>query len=131
MIGAPMEFHFVFDDEGRQLTTTLSGTPTVDDFRTLAQEVMADPRFRSNMLHLVDCTGLAVIENEDILLDEMGPLAERDWTYPPQAVAIVAPQPGMYERAVFARAHLGGSLVNREVFADRATAQLWLNQHAT
>ena len=126
-----MQFDFVFDDEGRQVTTTLSGTPTIHDFRALADALIADSRFRSGMLHLVDCTELAVIEDEHVLFYEMEPLTERDWTRPPRAVAIVAPEPDMYHRAVLARAHLGGSIVNREVFADRAIAQLWLNAQAT
>lgn len=43
------------------------------------------------------------------------------------AAAIVAPGP-MFERAVLARAHLGGSLVNRRVFVDIRDARDWFSR---
>jgi hypothetical protein len=105
----------------------LAGRPTPADFRRLVEQLLADPRFRRDMLRLVDCSQLEPIEEEDILFDEMAPLAQLDWEYPPRAVAIVAPGP-MFERAVLARAHLGGTLVNRQVFADRDEALAWLRE---
>jgi hypothetical protein len=123
-----LEFTLTFDDPGEQVTITLIGTPTPFDFRRLADQLAADPRFRPDMLQLVDCSQLEVIEEETIIFDEMEPLAELDWEFPPRAVAIVAPGP-MFERAVLARAHLGGSLRNRQVFADIRDARDWLSQH--
>jgi hypothetical protein len=123
-----LEFAFTFDDAGEQVTITLIGRPTPLDFRRLADELVADPRFRRNMLHLVDCSQLVVIEEEKVIFDEMEPLVERDWEFPPRAVAIVAPGP-IFERAVLARAHLGGSLLNRRVFSDIEDAREWLSQH--
>jgi len=123
-----MDFTFAFDNEAGQVTITLSGTPTPFDFRRLTNELVTDPRFRRNLLHLVDCSQLEVIDNEEVIFDEMEPLAERDWEFPPQAVAIVAPGP-MFKRATLARAHLGGSLLNRRVFDDTQDAREWLSQH--
>jgi len=122
-----MDFAFAFDDEAGQVTIALSGTPTPFDFRRLTNELIDDPRFRRNLLHLVDCSLLEVIDNEEVIFDEMEPLAERDWEFPPRAVAIVAPG-SMFNRALLARAHLGGSLLNRRVFDDPQDAQVWLSQ---
>jgi hypothetical protein len=79
-----VEFTFAFDDTGDQVTTTLTGTPTPADFERLADELEADPRFHRYMLHLVDCSQLEVIDDEEILFEQMEPLAERDWEFPPR-----------------------------------------------
>jgi len=122
-----MDFTFAFDDDAGQVTITLSGTPTPFDFRQLTNKLVTDPRFRRNLLHLVDCSQLELIDNEEVIFDEMEPLAERDWEFPPRAVAIVAPGP-MFKRATIARAHLGGSLLNRRVFDDAQDAREWLSK---
>lgn len=121
-----MEFEFTFDDEGQQVTIILTGRPTPFDFRRLVERLVADSRFRRGLLHLVDCSRLDVIEGDETLEEEMAPLVERDWQYPPRAVAIVAPDGELYTRALLARAHMGGSLINRRVFTNVAEASHWL-----
>jgi hypothetical protein len=58
------------------------------------------------------------------------PIVERDWTYPPRAVAIVARDARTLEAARAYRAYLGGSKSNRHVFTTRAEAVAWLDEQS-
>jgi hypothetical protein len=122
-----VRFEFTFDDAGREVTIVLAGVPSAADFQRLADLLTADGRYRSGLLHLVDCSRLDAGGQSDADIEEqMAPLVERDWRYPPRAVAIYAPDGAMFRRAVLARAHMGGSIANRKVFADLAEARSWL-----
>jgi hypothetical protein len=121
-------FTFVFDEDAGEITIVLEGVPRAEDFRALAASLTADPRYRSGLAHLVDCSRLqpGTLAPEGIQ-EQVAPLIERDWNYPPRAVAIVAPDPEVFNRAVLARAHMGGgSTANRRIFADVAEARAWL-----
>lgn len=125
-----MQFSFTFDEAAGEVTIMLEGEPTAGDFRALTERLTADPRYRSGLAHLVDCSGLHPGSHSlDDLQEAMAPLVERDWHYPPRAVAIVAPDPDVFARAVLARAHMGGSATNRKIFADAAEARRWLGTH--
>jgi hypothetical protein len=125
-----VEFSFTFDEAAGVVTILVEGEPEPGDFRALAERLTADPRYRSGLAHLVDCSRLQPgSPSAEVLQEEMAPLVERDWHYPPRAVAIVAPDPDVYARAVLARAHMGGSATNREIFADAAEARRWLGTH--
>jgi hypothetical protein len=121
-----VQFEFTFDEAGGELTIVLAGEPSAGDFHRLTASLFADPRFRSGLLHFVDCSGVDVSGPLPDLEDEIAPLIERDWKYPPRAVAIYAPDSRLFDRAVLARAHMGGSLANRQVFTDPEEARRWL-----
>jgi hypothetical protein len=122
-----VQFSFTFDEAAGEVTIMLEGDPAAGEFRALAERLAADPRYRSGLAHLVDCSRLhAGSHSLDAIQEEMAPLVERDWHFPPRAVAIVAPDPEVYARAVLARAHMGGSTTNRKVFADANEARRWL-----
>jgi hypothetical protein len=52
-------------------------------------------------------------------------IAERDWDYPPAAIAVVAGEQAAHEMMLF-RARLGGSHSRRQVFTSREDAVTWL-----
>jgi len=100
-----VQFSFTFDEAAGEVTILLEGDPAAGEFRALAERLAADPRYRSGLAHLVDCSRLhAGTHSLDAIQEEMAPLVERDWHFPPRAVAIVAPDPEVYARAVLARA---------------------------
>jgi len=123
-----VDFTFTFDDDAGEVTIVLEGTPRAEDFRALTASLTADRRYRSGLAHLVDCSRLEPGSvSPEAIQDEVAPLIERDWNYPPRAVAIVAPDPRVFDRAVWARAHMGGgSTANRRVFTGVSEARTWL-----
>ena len=123
-----MEFAFTFDDEAGEVTIVLEGAPSAEDVRALVASLTADRRYRSGLAHLVDCSRLQPGSvSPEAIQEEVAPLIERDWNYPPRAVAIAAPDPRVFDRAMLARAHMGGgSTGNRRVFADLSEARTWL-----
>jgi hypothetical protein len=64
--------------------------------------------------------------SEDEMRRAVEPVVERDWVHPPRAIAIVAPDPKIRAFVTLANAYMGGSLVNRRVFADAGAAREWL-----
>lgn len=63
-------------------------------FQLSNEELTSDPRFRAGMTILVDATALNTSELRAGQLESAArPLAERDWEYPPLAVAVIAPDP--------------------------------------
>ena len=106
---------------------TLSGPATPEAFRSFTDALAADPEFRAGLLMLVDISALDTTALAVSGLERLaGPILERDWHYPPAAVAIVAGDGRAYDDALTYRAHLGGSRSNRQVFADRGEALTWL-----
>jgi hypothetical protein len=55
-------------------------------------------------------------------------ISQRDWIYPPRAVAVVAADEEAAARQQLIRAHLGGSGSRREVFLSREEAVAWLTE---
>jgi len=123
-----VDFAFTFDDDAAEVTIVLEGEPRGEDFRALAASLTADHRYRSGLALLVDCSRLEPGSlSTEAMQHEVAPLIERDWEYPPRAVAIFAPDPAVFKRAVLARAHMGGaSAGNRRVFGDMSEARTWL-----
>jgi hypothetical protein len=66
--------------------------------------------------------------SESMFQEALEPMLARELIDPPLAVAIVAPDPRTFEDAVIARAHLGGQISRRAVFASREEALVWLNE---
>jgi hypothetical protein len=124
-----MTFDFAFTDGPADIEETLAGVPTEDGFRLLNETVMSDPRFRAGLKILVDCSALDTtgLSNQEVqsLSEQM---AVRDWTYPPAAIAIIAPNEGTFSTVQEYRAHLGGSRSNRQLFRSRADAVAWLEE---
>jgi hypothetical protein len=126
---AGVEYEIVFSDNGRpaDVQISLRGAPTAPEFAALNEELLADGRFRPGVTMLVDCTGLdtSKFSDEDVqsLTERM---VQRDWDFPPSAVAIIAPDDRTFEDARSYRAYLGGSRSNRQVFRDRADGEAWL-----
>jgi hypothetical protein len=108
----------------------VSGVPTLEGLRLLNERLISDLRFRPGMTILVsldelDASGLS----GDAMQSLSESMAQRDWFYQPAASAIIAPDEATYNAARTFRAHLGGSMSNRQVFRSRAEALAWLEQH--
>lgn len=124
-----MEFEVAFSDDGRPADVEIvaSGVPTPAEFAKLNEELLSDKRFRAGVTMLVDCTALDTSGMSDEDVQELTePMVQRDWHFPPAAVAIVAPGDRVFEAARSYRAHLGGSRSRRQVFRNRADAEAWL-----
>jgi hypothetical protein len=125
-----VDFDIRYHDEGTPYDVEISvvGVPTPLGFAQLNDELAADSRFRRGATMLVDCSELdtsALTDREVEALSE--PMVERDWYYPPAAVAIVASDERTFAAMRAYRAHLGGSRSNRHLFRSRAEAVEWLN----
>jgi hypothetical protein len=126
-----VRFEVAFTDGGApaDIEITLSGAPTPESFVSLNKRLTDDPRFRAGMTMLVDCSGLDTSALSEAALEGLSqPMLERDWHYPPAAVAIIAPDEMTYTAVRAYRAHLGGSQSNRYVFRSRAEVVAWLEQ---
>jgi hypothetical protein len=126
-----VEFEVEFrDGEGpADIEETLTGVPTEDGFRLLNERVMSDPRFRAGLTILVDCSALNTSGLTDQDLQSLSEhMVVRDWSYPPAAVAIIAPDEETFSKVTEYRAHLGGSSSNRQLFRNRADAVGWLEE---
>ena len=103
------------------------GVPTAAEFAKLNEQLLSDSRFRAGVTILVDCTALDTSGMSDEDVQELTePMVQRDWHFPPSAVAIIAPGDRIFESARSYRAHLGGSRSHRQVFRSRAEAEAWL-----
>jgi hypothetical protein len=124
-----MEFTIEFGGDPQEVTITLAGVATPEEFRRYNEERASDPRFRAGMTMLVDISALdtSQLSNDD-LQALSGPMVERDLNHPPLAVAILAPNAQTFADAMHHRAHLGGASSRRGVFASRAAALDWLSE---
>jgi hypothetical protein len=126
-----VRFEVAFSDGGvpADIEITLSGAPTPESFASLNRRLTDDPRFRARMTMLVDCSALDTSALSEQALEGLSqPMLERDWHYPPAAVAIIAPDEMTYTAVRAYRAHLGGTQSNRYVFRSRTEAVAWLEQ---
>jgi hypothetical protein len=126
-----VEFEVTFSDGGRpaDVEISVSGLPTAAEFAKLNEQLLSDSRFRTGITMLVDCTALDTSGMSDEDVQELTePMVQRDWHFPPSAVAIIAPSDRVFESARSYRAHLGGSRSRRQVFRTRADAEAWLEE---
>ena len=122
-----MELAVSFSPCGQQVEVTLSGDGSVELFHALVAELRADDRYRAGLSLLVDCSALAPPDLDDEQLRvAVEPAIERDWQFPPRAVAVVAQDDRVIRFARLANAYMGGSIVNRRVFTDAGEARAWL-----
>src|SRR3954454_13740889 len=106
---------------------TLTGQADAEGIRRCNAELIADPRFRAGMLVLIDADDLDTGTIDDAQIESAtGAVAERDWAFPPRAIAIVAAEPSVVEVLRQWRAHLGGSKSHRRLFTTRPEALDWL-----
>ena len=125
------ELDFLGGTGPSDLEITLSGVPTEHGFRLLHERLVPDPRFRAGLTIVVDMTALDTSGLSDHELEQITrPIVERDWDYPPAAVAIIAPDSQSHNVVQSYRAHLGGSSSNRHLFTSRTDAVAWLEEQA-
>jgi hypothetical protein len=124
-----MEFTIEFGGEPQDVTVTTFGIADVHGSRRLYAALASDPGYRSGMLILADHSALEMSQLSDLDLERIAAvISESDWSLPPRAVAIVAPDLESQTRAREAVAHLGGSRSNRRVFGSRDEAIAWLGK---
>jgi hypothetical protein len=124
-----VEFEIEFGVGPADIEITVSGVPTPEAFHLLNERLTGDRRFRAGLALLVDCSALDTSDLTDGGLKALSDsMAERDWLYPPAAVALIAPDDQTYEAVRSYRAHLGGSRSNRRLFTSRAEALAWLEE---
>jgi hypothetical protein len=86
-----MEFTFEFGGAPQDLTITASGVADVEGYVRMYADLVDDPRFRADMLILVEQSALDLSRCSNEEIEQIATsLAERDWRFPPRAVAIVA-----------------------------------------
>jgi hypothetical protein len=121
------DIQFAVTESPADVEIALSGAPTPQGFQLLNERLVSDARFRAGLTLLVDLSRLDTSElTEDVLQGMSEPVVERDWHYPPAAVAIVAADERTAGFARSYRAALGGSKSRRQVFETRADAVAWL-----
>jgi hypothetical protein len=121
------EVEFKGGDGPAHVELSISGVPTTEGFRLLNERLTSDPHFRAGLRLLVDCSALDtsdLVEGEVQVLTQH--VVERDWTYAPSAVALIAPTEEIARAVRAYRAHVGGSKSNRNLFTNRAEAIAWL-----
>jgi hypothetical protein len=129
-----VEFEFTFQDgDGpADVEMALAGVPTAESFRLMNQRMAADPRFRAGLTMLVDCSALDPSGLSDEELQNLSEqIVQRDWDYPPSAVAIIAPDEQTFSAVRAYRAHVGGSKSNRHLFGSKGEAVAWLETQHT
>ena len=129
---ATVEFEITFTDGAgpADIEIALSGFPTLEGLRLLNEQLISDLRFRAGLTILVNLDALDTSGLSGDALESLSEsMAERDWSYQPAASAIIAPHEPTYNAARTFRAHLGGSMSNRQVFRSRAEAVAWLEEH--
>src|SRR5687768_11903644 len=124
-----MEFSFEFDGEPQDVTIVTSGTADVAGFKSLTAELVSHPGFRAGMAILVDNSALDETQmSERDALEAMQPMLERDWNFPPTAVAVVVSTPHSFERAGLAAEYMGVLKAPRGIFYSREEALDWLRR---
>jgi hypothetical protein len=122
-----VEFAIEFGGDPQDVTITASGSADPAGFNLMNQKLVSDPRFRAGMAILVDNSALDQTRLSDRDLQEVAePIMERDWNFPPRAIAIVAPSPRAFEIAGRAVASMGALGSHRRVFHSRDEALAWL-----
>ena len=128
--GLIVEFTIEFGGGPQDVTVTQSGTADLKTLRQFNADLVSHPSYRGGLLILfessdLDLSVLSDREVEQIAVD----VINRDWESPPQAVAILAPNPKAHAREREIVAHLGGSqLSRRRVFTSREDALAWLGE---
>lgn len=125
-----MEFTIEFGGDPQDLTITMSGSADLAGFRRVTAELLSDPRFRAGMAILVDHSALdpTPLSRRDVP-EAADPILERDWNFPPRAVAIVVPStPHALELAERGLAYMSVLNLPRRVFYSRDEALPWLRK---
>lgn len=122
-----MNYSIEFGGDPQDLTIKLSGLLDARSIQAFMQELASNPEFREGLVILadlseLDTTGLS-LEEYDVVGDV---ISGRDNSFPPKAIAIVAPDSRTFDDAMHHRAYQGGSKSGREVFRTRDDATAWL-----
>jgi hypothetical protein len=125
-----VDFAIEFGGDPQDVTITMSGRADVDGYRRVTEALVSDPRFRAGMAILVDQSELILtpLSGRDVL-EASDPILERDWNFPPKAVALVVPStPHALELAERGLTHMSVLGLPRRVFCSREEALPWLRE---
>lgn len=125
-----MEFTIEFGGDPQDVTITMSGRADVDGYRRVTAALVSHPRFRAGMTILVDQSALdpTLLSGLDVP-EATDPILERDWNFPPKAVAIVVPStPHALDLAEQGVEHMSVLGLPRRVFSSRDEALPWLHE---
>jgi hypothetical protein len=89
-----VEYSIEFGGDPQDVTITCSGRADIDGIKRLNEQLVSDFRFRPGMAMLVDSSALDTGRFSDGEMQEMTErVLERDWEFPPRAIAVVLPAP--------------------------------------
>jgi hypothetical protein len=128
-----MDFTIEFGGgDPQDVTITLSGEADIADIVRCERELTSDPRYRTGLAILCDCSRLQTdgIVHQPTIELAARPVSQRDVDRPARAVAYVAADEEAFADLTIWRAHLGGSKSNRRIFMSRQEALDWLRQPA-
>ncbi|HEY3922103.1 MAG TPA: hypothetical protein VGL76_08310 [Gaiellaceae bacterium] len=109
------------------MTITAWGAADIAGYLRMCAALTADPRFRPGLSILVEQSGLDMSQCTDADVEQIAQsLAERDWNFPPRAVAVVAATPESSAGARLGISFLGGTQSRRRLFDSRDEAAAWL-----
>jgi hypothetical protein len=125
-----VEYAIEFGGDPQDVTITMSGPADAATFLRLTHELVSHPNFRPRLAMLVDISAVDTpLTSEQDTEEATQAALERDWNFPPRAVAIVVSTPHFYELTGRGVAHMGGILeAPREVFYSREEALAWLRE---
>lgn len=124
-----MEFAIEFGGDPQDVTIRASGPADSAGYKLLSQQLVSDPRFRAGLAILVDNSALdSTPLSRGDLMEITEPIMERDWTFRPRAIAIVAPTPHTFDVADQTAAYMDVLECPRRVFRSRDEALAWLRE---
>lgn len=124
-----MEYAIEFGGDPQDVTITMSGDADTADFLRMTHELVSHPSFRPRLAILFDLSALDTpLTSEQDTKKATQAVMERDWNFPPRAVAIVVSTQSLYERAGQGAANMGVLKAPREVFYSREEALAWLRE---
>jgi hypothetical protein len=125
-----VEYSIEFGGDPQDVTITCSGRADIDGIKRLNEQLVSDFRFRPGMAMLVDSSALDTRRFSAGEMQEMTEcVLERDWEFPPRAIAVVLPTPltqdlnRKWDDFVAVVDVLGS---RRRMFASRHEAVAWL-----
>jgi hypothetical protein len=124
-----VEFAIEFGGDPQDVTITLSGHADAATFLRMTHELVSHPSFRPRLAILFDLSALDTpLTSEQDTREATQAVMERDWTFPPRAVAIVVSTRAVYEQAEQGAANMGVLKAPREIFYSREEALAWLRE---
>lgn len=124
-----MEFAIDFGGDPQDVTITTSGKASLDGFKRMSETLASDPRFRAGLAILMDHCALSRDGmSEDDRRKAAEHIMDRDWTFPPKAIAIVVPDRHAFDLAELALTYLSVLETRRRIFLSHDEALGWLRE---